>query len=866
MRKWNGRKGNLLISKFEISAGTVHKIKKETGRVFFHAVFSSFLFCSFSTVAQELPSLPQAQPSSVPNPTPSVSASTPSGISMALDESKSKMPTKKSKVLKKNKMNHKKTSDKGTEDKSVPSAVPAENVPHGQELVSIDFPNGVNLSDIIKTIGVWTGKNFILGQGVSGNSKISIISQELVTKEEAYQAFLSALNISGFTTVETGKIVKILPISNAKSSNIKTYYGETWAPATDEVINHVVPLQYIDVKLVVEQLRPLLGMTQYAPFTTTNSLILTDTGNRIRRILEVIKLLDNKTSQSQVSIVPINYSDAKEISNKILEIFGNKGGTNISLQKALVDERTNSIILVGPAHTLDDIVRFIQKIDKPSQNESAQTLIHVRALDYADSEKLAQTLQALSQNTNANSGNKTQGNTSFQNGARPPYLPPIANNVPNSSQQSKEASAANLNGIKVTADKATNSLIIQGTNSAFNELDLIIAQLDKRRAQVYIESTILDLDVQNDFNWSPSVLGGVSGENGVAPFGFNASGASPFLTSNGLSGGLPQGALSSAILGVFSNRSVVIGGMSLSPGALIFALKTDTSGDVLQTPSMMVSDNETANFESSQTYSVITNAANPNGSGTVNQVQTYPVVTSLQVTPQISRSDYVNLKIALQLDNAGQPDPKTGYPNPITKRKADSFVTVQNGQTAVMGGLTQSTMKVSENKVPVLGDVPIVGWLFKNESRTKVKSNLTLFVTPHVVRNADDLAKIYERKIKERDEFLKAFYGSHFKDEEQYAAYPQAGDGAARFPTIYEEENKPKKKFDGLEDMQQKSLPSLDRNPINAPSAGGAVGGGGYTPAPPANIQNSAPESYGNSGPSMPPPSNPEQTQLPIMQ
>lgn len=732
-----------------------------------------------------------------------------------------------------NAQKEKKNDKKNEADKTEP---PAASISHGKELVSIDFPNGVSLSDIIKTVGVWTGKNFVLGQGVSGGAKISIISQEPVTKEEAYQAFLSALNISGFTTVETGKIVKILPISNAKSANIKTYYGENWAPATDEIINHVVPLHYIDVTSVVNQLRPLLGLTQYTPFTTTNSLILTDTGNRIRRILEVIQLLDDKTSQSQVSIIPINYTDAKDMASKVTDIFGSRISTTISLQKAIVDERTNSIILVGPAHTLDDIVRFIQRIDKPTYDQGSQALIRVRPLDYADAEKLAATLQALTQNTNVKTNQPGVIN-------RPPYLPVIPNTpqtpITQTTPQSATPTATDISGAKVTADKSTNSLIIEGSKAAYNELDTIITQLDKRKAQVYIEANMLDLSTNHDLSWTPSALGGATGQNGMTfPFGFNVGQAVPFTANQTGSTSTAAAALAGvgnqAVLGVLSNQTISIGGISLTPGALIFALKTDKDTNVLQTPSMMVSDNETANFQDAEEINILASVPNPNSNqGTVQSPQKYTSTTSLKVTPQISRADFVNLKINLELDDIKGRDPSTGVPN-IGKRSAESVVTVQDGQTAVLGGITSNKIIHSESKVPLLGDIPIIGWLFKQVIDTKDKGNLTLFVTPHVVRDSEDLAKIYQQSIKARDEYLQAFYGKKFREEGFYSLYPKEEDGNAPQEKKKDngdiKDNSEEKKIDLME-QRQKVLPSEEPNPINAPTgSSGGVPGGSFVP------------------------------------
>lgn len=711
----------------------------------------------------------------------------------------------------------------GEEKKTAPTAEerkgppPAEAIPHGKDLVSIDFPNGVSLNDVIKTVGIWSGKNFILGQGVSGNTKISIISSERVTKEEAYQAFLSALNVAGFTTVETGKIVKVLPVANARSSNIKTYYGESWAPATDEIINQVVPLHYVDATSIINQLRPLLGQTLYTSFTTTNSLILTDTGNRIKRLLEIIKLLDEKTNQAQVTIVPINYMEAKDAVSKVTEIFGSRSGSSLVLQKAIVEERTNSVILVGSARGLDDVVRFLERIDKPVADRKGQNLIRVRPLDYADAEKIAQTLQALTQNSTAG---RTLGRTP------PPFVQPSP--VPGAPAGSHPQAMADLSGTKVTADKATNSLIIQGSKAAFDELDSIISQLDRRRAQVYVEADIVDLGAGSDLNWTPSALGGGTHKDTTLPFGFNAAQSVPFTVSRpgGSTTDLPNLG-SSAFLGILTNTSISLAnGYTLRPGALIFAVKTDRNTNVLQSPSMIVSDNETANFTYNTQFNTAVPVPNPNGTGIVTQLKNYDVVTSLKVKPQISRADYVNLQITLQMDDIGAVDAATGYPNPIYKRSADSIVSVHNGQTAVLGGITRDASKLSESKVPLLGDIPIIGWLFKSVSRIKEKANLTLFLTPHVIRDASDLSKIYSEKIRDRDEFLKFYYGSKYKDEEFYSILPKPEDGLLRPDKGLQEKKEKDSGEEGDANSNRKDgtrrpvLPTEDPNPINAPVSG----------------------------------------------
>jgi general secretion pathway protein D len=793
--------------------------KEARGKVLQIAIIAAFVgsvFNNNSLIAQT-PPMPQPQPMPPipPAPPPAPAPQKPSSSSGIGKSSPSK------------------SKNAPAPQTSAPKKSQSDSIPHGQDLVSIDFPNGANLSDIIKTIGMWTGKNFVLAQGVAGSSRISIISPEPVTKEEAYQAFLSALNISGFTTVDTGSVVKILPIANAKSSNIKTYYGENWSPSTDEIINQVVPLRYIDANSVINQLRPLLGVTQYAAFTTTNSLILTDTGNRIRRILEVIKLLDAKTNQPVVSIIPVNYMDSKDTVAKVNEIFGNRNGPSLSVQKVLADERTNSVILVGPSSGLDDVVRFIQRIDKPAVDQNSQTMVRVRPLDYAEAEKLAQTLQALTQ------GTKNQSNNAY----RPPFYPPAPNMPGGPGAPQSGQAVADLNGVKVTSDKATNSLVIQGNKSAYDELDNIIAQLDKRRAQVYVEASIIDMTIGNLFQWAPSILGGATVGDGryTMPFGFNAAEGAPLFINQ--TGQTPDptklaSAGSNALLGIMSTSPINLGPFTVTPGALLFAMKQDSNSNVLQTPSMMVSDNEAAEFTSNQQYSNVTTTTNGT-SGTAQQVNKYDVNTTLKVTPQISRADFVTMKIDMQLDDAGPVPQGQTFPNPISKRSAKSVLIVQNGQTAVFGGLTQDTTKETETKVPLLGDIPILGWLFKKSSNDRRKTSLTLFITPHIVRNSEDLEKIYDQKIKDRDDFLKVYYGDKFKKEEFYSKLPTPEAGKAPPPKVNDLKNNNEtdnSQTTGMDPNPKKpTMPSEDPNPINAPSNNQSGGGNfGFPQASPA--------------------------------
>jgi general secretion pathway protein D len=709
---------------------------------------------------------------------------------------------------------------------SAPKAsIPSKKVPRGQELVSIDFPEPTPIKDIIKAVAQWTGKNFILGQGVSSGAKVAIISPQQVTKEEAYQAFLSALNVAGYTTVDTGKAIKIVPTRQATASNIKTFYGASWAPMTDEIITQIIPLSYIDAQTVSNQLRTILRESNPVPFQTTNSLIVSDTGHKIRRLLEIIRLLDVKGNQPQVAILPVKNTDANDIGKKVQDVFGARGGGGaLYLQKVIVDERTNSLILIGPPRGLDDVARLVARLDRPLDDIGSQAQIHVRPLDYADSEKLAGTLQSLAQGSAS-----LRGRRGTSNGNAP--VPAAGGNA-----------TADLGGVKITSDKATNSLIIQGSKAAFNEVDAIIRQLDKRRDQVYVETDIIDVNLGNQMSLSTSFLAGATAANGKinAPLGWKPGGMAPFAITNPNASSSEQTDLlskaipSQALLGVLSSKKVKIGGIELSPGAFIFALKQDSNSNVLQTPSLLVADNEESNFEATERENILINQEDPTTKVRTQKIETLDATLGVKIKPQISKADFVSMDVQIKAESFGRRNSEN-RPEQTNKRSFNTKVTVQNEQTIVVSGLQRDLEIDGKDKVPLLGDIPIIGWLFRNSSTTKAKTTLMIFLTPHVVRSSEDLGKIYDKKVQSRDEFLKAFYGSDFKKRDVFkrlrtldegkvpqkkSATPAAeaiGTGADAKGSVPANAEKPE---------ESKTLPSNDSNPIIVPGASGGSSGG----------------------------------------
>ncbi len=643
----------------------------------------------------------------------------------------------------------------------------AKAIPHGQELVNMDFPEKTEIRDIIRAVALWTGKNVMLDNNVSG--KIQIISPQRVTKEEAYQAFLSALNVLRLTTVETGKILKIVPISTAVRGNLRTFLGSKYTPLTDEIITQIVPLKYVDSKSIQTTLGKIVTANSMVAYEKTNTLIISDSGYKIRRILDILELLDVQGQQPQVQVVPILYGDAKTINDRVTEILkaNSAGGGVYGTFKLIVDDRTNSVIVFGPPRTIADIQNLIKKFDIPVADQSRQASIHVRPLDYADAKKVASTLATLMQ------GGKKKSPT-FN-------APPMPGGAPGGSPG---AIAELEDNIKITADESSNSLLITGSRSSYQSVNSILRKLDVRRSQVFVEADILDLSTINNFNFATSIFGGaMSGKNPIVTT-WQGKGFAPIIaaqtqTASAATGAAAAGAFAAddMTIGVLSSKIVEIPGIGkFSPGALIKLIKTDSNTRVLSSPHIMTADNEEAKITVGEKV-YFRSAADPGPTGIqASKVEHEDVDLSLTLKPTISNSNYVTMKVDIDASSFGGLDSTSLLPK-IKKRKTAQVLTVKNGQTVVISGLVTTYEDESFQKIPLLGDIPIIGWLFRNSSISHNTSNMVIFLTPHVVHGSDDLAAIYQEKVKERDEYLEYVYGRSYKEDRFYAMLPKPEDG-----------------------------------------------------------------------------------------
>lgn len=639
----------------------------------------------------------------------------------------------------------------GATEAKVDASKPKEQIPvneEGEELIYLNATD-VEIQDMIKQISKATGTNFLLDDRIRG--KVTIISEKPMTKDMAYQAFLSALQVMGYTTVNTpAGLVKIVSTKDAINSPLDIYKDKN--PYTDQFITRIYQAKNISANELSQVIKTLVSKEgNLFAYPQTNSFIITDSGSNIDRILRIAKELDTEGPQEVIEIIPIQNADAKDITEKVLQLFeedaqtgggraprARSRGTELeeapSISKVIADDRTNSIIVLGSKRAILKIRALIAKLD--SEIKGVEGTIHVYYLKHANSKEMSDVLGGFVQDVGATTEDK---------GAK-------------KGKPAKSGAVQLEGGVKVTADEGTNSLVITASPKDFQTLvDKVIVKLDIPRRQVYLEAVVMELSVEKNRTL------GLSGNFGnVFNIGGNrvtAFGALPPLAPNAISsiataaGGLAGGG--------FSERTIDFGtgdGAVSIPAisTILQAFQTDNDVNILSTPSILTLDNEEAKIQVGQEVPIPSGQAVSSGV-TTTSVSREDVGIILTITPQISEADSVRLKISQEISDVGAVDPVLGPT--LTKKSVETVVVARDKQTIVIGGLIDDKQTVSSSKVPLLGDIPILGNLFKNSNTRKSKTNLLVFITPYIIRERADFLGILEKKIEERNLFIDLNYG-----------------------------------------------------------------------------------------------------------
>lgn len=660
------------------------------------------------------------------------------------------------------------------------------------------------IKDIIEEMARRTCRNFIIDDGLKG--EITIISYKEVSGAEAYQAFLSALEVMGYTTVKVGDFTKVIPVGNAASEPLRVYHGTTVEdiPYIDNFITQIFQLENVPVNDVATIVKQLSGAgANIISYPPSNTLIVTDAGVNIRRMWRIVSELDVASPKSTIRYYTLKFAEAVDMSKMIEEIYGVEGsgtettknnssssrsnrrnrrnrdrdkGANAEatstsvgkesnyISKIVADERTNTLIVRANEAAFAEIEALLEELDVDI-DPASRSQIHVIYLEHAKAEDVAQVLSNLTDEGRRNSASNSRRKTNTNN-RRGPNRGPMGR--PDSdkgsiSEGSAGVTAAFEDGVKITADENTNSLVIIASRQSYAIIKRVIDRLDIRRKQVFVEAVIMEMASDDSTNMGIGFHSGKPGE-GTFSMGSAQLNATSFgLDAQSLLSGLAMGVFGDAIdvsvpdgMGGTTSLSVPAFGVALN------ALQANSMVNILSTPNILTLDNEEAKIVVGRNIPFpISSGLDANGNQLVSY-QREDVAITLKVTPQINESNYVTLEIMQEVseieeDSSGLDVTSAGF---ITsKRSAETTVLVKDNQTIVIGGLMGQTETEVETKVPLLGDIPLIGALFRGRRTSSRKTNMLIVLTPHIIDSPEDLEEVYRIKVAQRDEFLRRFYG-----------------------------------------------------------------------------------------------------------
>jgi len=584
-----------------------------------------------------------------------------------------------------------------------------------QQFVSIDF-NNVDINVFIKFMSELSGTNFVVDQRVKG--KVTIISPSKISMKEAYKVFESVLEVHGYTTVKSGEVVKIIPSPDARSKSIETMLREEASAPEDKVVTQLIPLTYADPVEIKRLFTPMVSKSSVIlAYPPTNILIVTDVYSNIKRLLKILKEIDITGIGQEISVIPLDFSDATKLVTLLNTVFKptvQKGkGVQQKTLTMVADERTNTIVLLASEIDTLRIKKLIAMVDKETPRGKGK--INVYYCKNATAEELAKVLQDVpTQEAGAAKGKKA--------------APVVAGKV------------------RISADKATNSLIIMADKEDYMVLEDVIQKLDIPRSMVYIEALFMEVDMDTSLNigidWTAFGKASLGGKETLVGGGFSPGFPQP---SDLLQGGLTLGMLT---------EPLTIAGVTVSNiTAIINAVKTDDDFSILSTPQVLTTDNEEARIVVGENRPFQTRATTDVSGGNFESFEYRDVAQTLKVTPHVTENRLVRMQINLEVTTINQAATLTTSSTlPVTnKRTVDTTVIVKDQQTIVIGGLIDDTTTDNENKVPALGDIPLLGWLFKNKSKTRNKTNLYVFITPRVIKSPEEANLIYKGKKEQID-------------------------------------------------------------------------------------------------------------------
>lgn len=671
-------------------------------------------------------------------------------------------------------------NNKAPEENKLLDAVKVEiNEPKAANMdlkIRLDFKDE-ELMNVVKLFSDLLQKNFIIPENL-GKAKINLLSPQKVTVREAYKTFLTLLAVNDFSVSEDGSYTIITKEKNIPEMKIPFYKG-TDVPDLFKMVATIMKFEYVTAGDIDKVLKLFRDKGATSVVFDDKTLIVVDYAANIRKIMTLVKELDqpSESDKAELYFIKLNHvlaADARKIIEDIFKDFskkGNKKGKNNDSTPSLggvgkqgdanssnskfpprppfphpwgsnaedeglsetyihivADERSQQIIVLCNKATYNLILQVVQNIDREVEGEGE---IHVVKLQNAKAEDMLKTLNSLSKNKKASGSSKTgnKGTDVFEG------------------------------DVQISANESTNSLVVVSSLQDFRNLKKVVEKLDVKRKQVFVEAAILEVSIDNSLEYG----------NAYSAMGYQVTVAGekvPLFFGKALSS--PTPGLVAGMVGASVDGTAGLPGLSLvdgipSIGLILNAAQNDSTVNVVSTPHLLTTDNEEAEITVGETVPFPSGNILTSTTGSTITYTREDVALKLKIKPQINESGYMTLEINQEMTELGA---QTDYGYKTTKRQAKTKINAENEQTIVIGGLMKDTVTEGENKIPILGDIPVIGNLFKYKKINKAKVNLLLILTPHVVDSKEDFERILRKKMEERDEFARKYYGGDTTFEE----------------------------------------------------------------------------------------------------
>ena len=572
----------------------------------------------------------------------------------------------------------------------------------------------VDISTMVKFISDLTGKNFVMDDRVKG--KISVFSPTKLTPEEAFNVFTSVLELKGFSLVHAGKVYKVVPTSAAKQAGMAVLSDDKRGPVNESYVAQVIELERISAQDAVTFLQPIVSKDGYiSSFGPANMLLVVDSSLSIQKILGILQLIDTDQRRDKPELVFLKNAGAENVAKVIQEWLRSKDKSSKTAAPAVAagvvipEVRLNALIVFGTDKDKEDVKKLVALIDIVPPSTSSK--INVYYLEYADATDVGKVLDGV--------------------------VKGVSLSAPQGAGATPQQPAFEAGKVSITPDKATNSLVIMASPTDYQNLLQVIQKLDKRRRQVFVQALIAEVSIDKlrDLGLHWGLIGGAS--NGTAAVIGTYDPHSAFADALNVLTQLTTAGIS------IPNLT----GSAMNFAASLKALDTTGAVNVLSTPNILTSDNKEAEIFVGENVPFITSSSVVTGGISQQSVTRQDTGITLKITPQISEGEYVKLDVYQEIsavkENKGQATDLV-----TTKRSAKTSIVVKDKDTVVIGGLIQDQDIVTDDKIPFLGDIPLLGRLFQSTHKERSKTNLLIVLTPRIIRGAQEMAEVSAEKKK----------------------------------------------------------------------------------------------------------------------